>query len=551
MVEIPSSRFAFAIYFGLLISACGSVSGTPPDAGPTADAGATTDAGSAADASPTAAAIVDVSSPTGDGGYPAAATIAVEVRFSATVTVTGTPQLSLNSGAPPVAYTGGTGTNTLTFSYTVAAPEQSADLDYTSTTALTLNGGTVTSAGGDAILTLPVPGQAGSLGANQDIIVDAVAPTVVNVTSSTPNGTYGATDVISIQVVFSEIVVVTGTPRLTLNNGAPSVGYSTGTGTSTLTFDYTVGNGQATADLDYLNTSALALNGGTIGDALGNAAALTLPAPGAAGSLGANKALVIAGCTSGSTTFGYTGAMQSFTVPNGCTSITIEAYGAQGGGTRSGLGARMRGDVAVSSAQQLTILVGGQGEEAYGGGGGGGSFVVRSDNTPLVIAGGGGGEGVDGYVSPDGLPGGTGPDGGSVDGALGGTNGGGGAFGAANSGGCGYRGSGGGGLVGDGGLSGNGGGFAFLNGGAGGTDPMGDPTDCIVQALGGFGGGGAGGNGGGGGGGYSGGAGGSNDYNDDGTDYPGGGGGGSFNTGSNQSNSPGARMGNGQVIISW
>ena len=40
-------------------------------------------------------------------------------------------------------------------------------------------------------------------------------------------------------------------------------------------------------------TTSLALNGGTIRDAATNNATLTLAAPGAAGSLGANKALVV------------------------------------------------------------------------------------------------------------------------------------------------------------------------------------------------------------------------------------------------------------------
>ncbi|MGH3659699.1 MAG: Ig-like domain-containing protein, partial [Micromonosporaceae bacterium] len=69
--------------------------------------------------------------------------------------------------------------------------------------------------------------------------------------------------------------------------------YTSGSGTSTLTFNYTVGAGETSADLDYASTAALALNGGTIGDAAGNPATLTLPAPGAANSLGANKAIVI------------------------------------------------------------------------------------------------------------------------------------------------------------------------------------------------------------------------------------------------------------------
>src|SRR6185436_8124103 len=96
-------------------------------------------------------------------------------------------------------------------------------------------------------------------------------------------------------VSFSESVLVTGTPQLTLETGATDrvVNYTSGSGSSTLTFNYTVQAGDTSSDLDYLSTTALVLNGGTIKDAAGNNAVLTLTAPGAAGSLGANKDLVI------------------------------------------------------------------------------------------------------------------------------------------------------------------------------------------------------------------------------------------------------------------
>jgi len=71
-----------------------------------------------------------------------------------------------------------------------------------------------------------------------------------------------------------------------------TVDYVSATG-STLTFNYTVAAGHTSSDLDYASTSALALNSGTIKDAAGNVATLTLPAPGATNSLGANKALII------------------------------------------------------------------------------------------------------------------------------------------------------------------------------------------------------------------------------------------------------------------
>src|SRR5439155_864421 len=117
-------------------------------------------------------------------------------------------------------------------------------------------------------------------------------PTVNGVSSTTANGSYGVGDTVSVAVSFSEPVNVSGTPQLALNSGG-TANYSSGSGTSTLTFTYTVQAGQNSADLDSTSTTALTPNGGTIRDAASNPANLTLPAPGAAGSLGANKNIVI------------------------------------------------------------------------------------------------------------------------------------------------------------------------------------------------------------------------------------------------------------------
>ena len=69
--------------------------------------------------------------------------------------------------------------DTLTFNYTVAAGDTSADLDYAATTSLTLNGGTIRDAAtNNATLTLASPGASGSLGANKNIVIDTTAPTV-------------------------------------------------------------------------------------------------------------------------------------------------------------------------------------------------------------------------------------------------------------------------------------------------------------------------------------------------------------------------------------
>ena len=240
----------------------------------------------------TAATVTGVASDTADGVYNAADTIEIEVGFSESVTVTGSPTLALNTGAAAT-YTSGSGTPTLTFTYTVGAGETAADLDYAATGSLSTNGGTVTdTAGNTAVLTLPAPGAPGSLGAVKAIVIDTTAATVTGVTATTVNGSYNAGDSISIQVAFSEPVNVTGTPTLALNTGG-SATYTSGSGTSTLTFTYTVAGGHNIADLDYAATTSLTTGGGTISDSAGNTAVLTLPAPGAPGSLGAAKAIVV------------------------------------------------------------------------------------------------------------------------------------------------------------------------------------------------------------------------------------------------------------------
>ncbi len=121
---------------------------------------------------------------------------------------------------------------------------------------------------------------------------DVVAPTVTNVTSTKADGYYNAGTDINVTVEFSEIVDVEGVPYLTLELGEPDRNalYVSGSGTTTLTFLYTVQAGDTSSDLDYVATDSLV---GDIEDLAGNVATLTLAAPGDANSLGANKMIVI------------------------------------------------------------------------------------------------------------------------------------------------------------------------------------------------------------------------------------------------------------------
>jgi hypothetical protein len=116
---------------------------------------------------------------------------------------------------------------------------------------------------------------------NVNIPMTAYPPTVSGINSITSNGRYVTGSTISLQVAFSETVAVDtlgGTPTLSLETGSVdrTASYVSGSGSSILTFIYTVQSGDISADLDYVSTTALALNGGTIKGVTGTAASLSI-----------------------------------------------------------------------------------------------------------------------------------------------------------------------------------------------------------------------------------------------------------------------------------
>ena len=69
--------------------------------------------------------------------------------------------------------------------------------------------------------------------------------------------------------------------------------------------------------------------------------------------------------------FGFTGALQIFTVPAGVNSVTIRAVGAAGGSftgasavAAGGLGASAQGIFAVNPGEELAIVVGEEGDSS-------------------------------------------------------------------------------------------------------------------------------------------------------------------------------------------
>lgn len=126
----------------------------------------------------TAPALSGITSSQPNGSYKAGAVIPITVAFPEGVTTTGTPTLSLNSGGTAV-FQSGAG-NTLSFTYTVGAGENTADLDVTG---VLLNGGSIKDAAGNDATFFPLPTGGSSLAGSTDIVIDTTAPTV---TLSTP-----------------------------------------------------------------------------------------------------------------------------------------------------------------------------------------------------------------------------------------------------------------------------------------------------------------------------------------------------------------------------
>lgn len=255
-------------------------------------------------------------------------------------------------------------------------------------------------------------------------------------------------------------------------------------------------------------------------------------------------------------TFNYTGAVQTFVVPEHVvgSAITIECWGAEGGsissltnGAIGGLGGYAKGNLAVTAGETLRSYVGGKGTDdggnqtaiaagGYNGGGnggdpnnkvrgagGGGASDVRQGGTALsnrkIVGAGGGGGGGGAAVNE-----GTGGAGGASTGAAG---------------------------VGGGSTGGNGGGGGGTQS-AGGAGGVGTAVNGVAGTLGV---GGRGSNdpnnatGGGGGGGYYGGGGGGSGS----LTRAGGGGGGSNYVGgvSSTTNTRGLRSGNGQIKFTY
>ena len=197
------------------------------------------------------------------------------LSHSQRVTVTGSPRLTIDIGGSTVYadYLAGSGTRNLIFRYSISSSD--SDLDGIGlTNQIDLNGSTLEySFNGtteDANISFTVGNTSG-------ILVDTPieGPAITNFIEPV-DGTYADGGTLLFQVDFENNVDVTGIPQIVLNIGGATryASYTSGTGTNSLTFSYTIADSDD--DSDGINlTSTINLNSGTINAASDGEAAGT------------------------------------------------------------------------------------------------------------------------------------------------------------------------------------------------------------------------------------------------------------------------------------
>ena len=158
--------------------------------------------------SPIVSNIYSVSSSNSNGAYNENDNVTITITFSESVIVdnsSGNPRIQLETGTNDryANYVSGNATSILSFLYTVQSGDNSSDLDYKATGALSANSGTIRdNASNNATLTLASPGASDSLGANKSIVIDTTAPIVSSI--SPTDSSYDVSFSTAIAVTFSE-----------------------------------------------------------------------------------------------------------------------------------------------------------------------------------------------------------------------------------------------------------------------------------------------------------------------------------------------------------
>ena len=220
---------------------------------------------------------------------PANNTYAIGENINLTVTWSKIVNVDLSGGTPcvylytntfrPACYVSGSGTANLIFRYTVVSGEASSSTYIYG--AVLLAGGTIQDASLiDAYLTFPPS----STWTNYPgVIVDGVPPTVsssssTNISAPTKPNYFKSAQTIEYDITFDTPVVISGTPRLTLDIGGATryanfdlAATTTYGSTTSKRFRLTLDAGDVLLDLDGIGVStSIDMNGGNIEDVNGN-----------------------------------------------------------------------------------------------------------------------------------------------------------------------------------------------------------------------------------------------------------------------------------------
>ncbi|MDA8884319.1 hypothetical protein N9H99_06245, partial [Planktomarina temperata] len=124
---------------------------------------------------------------------------------------------------------------------------------------------------------------------------DTTNPGIVRVFGA-DSGPHSSGETVQISVLFDEVVLVVGVPELEFASNATAT-YVSGSGAvdKTLVFDYLVGDGETTNDLQYKTQESFLFvpQNSTVKDPAGNLAVLTLPALESVYSLGGSSSIEI------------------------------------------------------------------------------------------------------------------------------------------------------------------------------------------------------------------------------------------------------------------
>jgi VCBS repeat-containing protein len=221
----------------------------------------------ASTSSTSSTAVTTIAETPGTGDLGAGKSATLTLSMSGVVTVAGgTPTLTLNDGGTAV-YVSGSGTDALSFAYTVASTDH--NVSALAATAVNLSGATITDSSGSTVnLSLSGLTQVGPQ-------IDTSTPTLTAILETPSAGVERLGSQVTVTLDVSEAVTVAGgTMTLTLNDGGTAT-YDAAHSTSTaLVFDYTVASSDH--NVSSLAATSINFNGATVTDGAANLASLSL-----------------------------------------------------------------------------------------------------------------------------------------------------------------------------------------------------------------------------------------------------------------------------------